>query len=520
MLRLSSAFRASRVSRAMATTTTTLRAPRALAVTAAATEQQHGQGTGSHWGALAATAFAALTAYGAVLAHPHERERARAHAQGMQRGKVDVVLGSQWGDEGKGKLVDVLASRYALCVRSGGGSNAGHTIVRNGVKVATHLLPTGVLLPGVTGVLGNGMVISVEDLLKELRDVADTCSRHQDANDFARGLDGVESRLKISDSAHIVFSWHKAADRGSEKAAGANKIGTTQKGIGPCYTCKAARYGVRMGDLRDWSHFVERVRRQAAWMQQSNPGLEVDVEGEIEYFRQLRARLLPMVVDASALVNETLRSGQNVLVEGANALMLDMDFGTYPFVTSSNPSVGGVCTGAGIPPSVIRQVIGVVKAYTTRVGEGKFVTEEFAEAGKHMCSIGREVGTTTGRVRRCGWLDLVQMGYSTMVNGYTEINLTKLDVLTGLPEIKVCVGYHDRSGKPLLSMPHSAHELDGVVPVYVTFPGWKEDISKCRTRADLPTNARLYVEFVERVLGVRITSIGVGPDNEDMILEH
>eukprot|EP00903_Cladosiphon_okamuranus_P020222 g18562.t1 len=401
------------------------------------------------------------------------------------KGVVDVVLGAQWGDEGKGKLVDILSAKYDICARVAGGSNAGHTIVVGDKTFKFHLLPSGMLHAGTTAVIGNGVVVHIPTLLKE---------------------------MKISDRAHIVFDFHQQVDGVQEGNLGRNKIGTTKKGIGPAYSSKIVRNGVRIGDLQFFEDFKERFRALVQHAERTHGNaLNVDVEKEIAYYESVRERIVRMTSDTIALTNTAFDSGKRILVEGANATMLDIDFGTYPYVTSSNPSVGSVCTGLGVPPNKISNIYGTVKAYCTRVGEGPFPTETEGETGDALRKNGGEFGTTTGRPRRCGWLDIPQMRYSTLVNGYSVLNLTKLDVLTGMKEVQIGVAYN-LDGKYLATMPSSLKVLQKVKVEYEVLAGWDEDISECKGWDDLPTNAQVYVRRVEELLGVSIRWIGVGQD--------
>ncbi|CAM9856521.1 unnamed protein product [Ectocarpus sp. 6 AP-2014] len=414
-------------------------------------------------------------------------------------GVVDVVLGAQWGDEGKGKLVDILSQNYNICARVAGGSNAGHTIVVGDKTFKFHLLPSGMLHPGTMGVIGNGVVVHIPTLLKEMKSLEEA------------GID-FEGRLKISDRAHIVFDFHQQVDGVQEGNLGRNKIGTTKKGIGPAYSSKIVRNGVRIGDLRFFDDFKERFRALVEHAERAHGNsLHVDVEKEIGYYESVRELIVNMTADTIALTNTAFDSGKRILVEGANATMLDIDFGTYPYVTSSNPSVGSVCTGLGVPPNKISNIFGTVKSYCTRVGEGPFPTETLGETGDTLRKNGGEFGTTTGRPRRCGWLDIPQMRYSTLVNGYSVLNLTKLDVLTGMEEVQIGVAYKFE-GKCLDSMPSSLNVLKNVQVEYEVLAGWEEDISDCKEWDDLPTNAQVYVRRVEELLGVYIRWIGVGQD--------
>ncbi|RHZ88557.1 hypothetical protein Glove_22g52 [Diversispora epigaea] len=414
-----------------------------------------------------------------------------------------VVLGSQWGDEGKGKLVDVLAHEADICARCAGGNNAGHTIVANGVKYNFHLIPSGLINPNCISLIGSGVVIHVPSFFDELEKLEE------------KGLK-VANRVFISDRAHLVFDFHQIVDGLKEVELGGASIGTTKKGIGPAYSSKASRSGLRVHHLSNIEVFAKHFRQLVTNRIKRYGNFEYDVEAEIERYKNLAVRLKPYVVDSVVFMHKFINLNKKILVEGANALMLDLDFGTYPFVTSSNTTVGGVITGLGIPPSKIDKVIGVAKAYTTRVGAGPFPTELLDETGEYLQKFGVEIGTTTRRLRRCGWLDLVVLKYSTMINGYTSLNLTKLDVLDQLPELKVATAYL-LDGKPLESFPADLDILEKVTVQYKTLPGWKIDISKCRRLSDLPENARNYVKMIEDYLNVPIEWIGVGVRREDMI---
>lgn len=427
-------------------------------------------------------------------------------------GQADVVLGAQWGDEGKGKLVDMLCGAYDICARVAGGSNAGHTIIVEGKKYAFHLVPSGILNTRTVCVIGNGVVVHVPSLLKELESLT------------AAGIEW-EGRIKISDRAHLVFDFHQEIDGAMERKRGRNKIGTTKKGIGPSYASKIQRNGVRLGDLKYFDDFVQKLTALAEYSS-SLPGMDydssVDLGKEIAYYASVRDKVLPLITDTVSYVNDAADSGAKILIEGANATMLDIDFGTYPYVTSSNPSIGSVFTGLGISPKKLGDVYGIVKAYCTRVGEGPFPTENLDANGKvdavgeHLGSVGREFGTTTGRARRCGWLDIPQMRYSCKLNGFTHLNLTKLDVLTGLPEIKLGVKYH-LNGREVTEMPANLRELSDCIVEYETYPGWTEDISRCTRFEELPLNAQRYVLRIEELLKVKVRWIGTGGDRIDMI---
>ncbi|CCF50613.1 hypothetical protein NDA11_005897 [Ustilago hordei] len=422
-------------------------------------------------------------------------------------GKATVLLGSQWGDEGKGKLADVLSGQMDVCARCAGGNNAGHTIVAdvNGVKTKFdfHLLPSGLVNPRCAGFIGSGVVVHVPSFFAELDNIE------------KKGLN-CDGRLFISDRAHLVFDFHQVVDGLKEVELGGSSIGTTKKGIGPAYSSKASRSGLRVHHLYDPELFASKFRKLVEGRFKRYGHFEYDTEGEIARYRAFAERLRPHIVDGVTFIHTALAQNRKVLVEGANALFLDIDFGTYPFVTSSSTSIGGVLTGLGIPPTAIGDVIGVMKAYTTRVGMGPFPTELHEEIGHHLQEVGAEYGVTTGRRRRCGWLDLVMMRYSCLINGYTSLNLTKLDVLDELKELKIAIGYVV-DGKELPSFPADLEVLAKVEVQYKTLPGWQQDISKAQTWEELPKNCRKYVEFIEQFLGVKIEWIGVGPARESMI---
>jgi adenylosuccinate synthase len=420
-----------------------------------------------------------------------------------------VVIGSQWGDEGKGKATDQLGSQVDYVVKFNGGNNAGHTVVIDGEKYALHLLPSGILSPGVVPVIGNGVVIDIEVLYEEL-----------DALE-ARGVD--TSKLLISGSAHVIPSYNRTMDKVSERFLGKRRIGTTGRGIGPTYSDKINRVGIRVWDLFDEK--ILRAKIEGA-LEQKNQLLvkvynrrEVLIEEIVQELLGLAERLRPMVCDTSLVLNSALDEGKTVLFEGGQATMLDVDHGTYPFVTSSNATAGGVCTGSGVGPTRIDRVIGVIKAYTTRVGEGPFPTELFDEMGIYLQKTGGEFGVTTGRARRCGWYDAVVARYSSRVNGLTDIVLTKLDVLTGIEQIPVCVAY-DVDGVRYNEMPTDQSAYHHAKPIYEYFPGWTEDIFGVQKFEDLPVNAQKYVLALEDMSGARISSIGTGPGREHTIIRH
>lgn len=411
-----------------------------------------------------------------------------------------VVVGTQWGDEGKGKIVDVLADRADMVVRFQGGDNAGHTVVVNGKKHVLHLLPSGVLREEAACIIGPGVVCNPFVLLKEMETLR------------AGGMS--TDHIRISDRAQILMPYHCYQDE-LEEAAASSKIGTTKRGIGPCYQDKYARKGIRFHEFRDFAGFEKRVRENVAMKNKLFTGVygghEMDADEMVEQFRAIHDQIVPMIVESTHMVNDAIKEGKEVLFEGAQAAMLDINYGTYPFVTSSSPTSAGVTVGAGVAPSKIDQVIGVVKAYSTRVGEGPFVTELFDEQGEWLRKQGFEYGATTGRPRRCGWLDLCVVRHADMINGLTDIVLTKLDVLGGLDEIKVCVAY-EIDGEEIPYVPSDQEDVAKAKPVYVTLPGWKEDISVMKTWDELPENAKKYVEYIEEFIGVPVSMVSVGPD--------
>ena len=418
-----------------------------------------------------------------------------------------VIVGTQWGDEGKGRFTDYLAKEASLVVRYQGGHNAGHTIVVDGETYALHLLPAGILTPSCIPVIGNGVVIDLGVLFSEI-----------DALD-ARGID--TSRLLVSASAHIITSYHTTLDKVTERFLGKARIGTTGRGIGPAYADKISRVGIRVQDLFDEKILREKLEAALANKNQvlvkvyNRKAMTVDqVADELLSYAE---RLRPYVVDTTLELCTALDAGKTVLLEGGQATLLDVDHGTYPFVTSSNPTAGGACTGSGIPPMRVSRVIGVVKAYTTRVGSGPFPTELTDESGDRLRDVGHEFGTTTGRPRRCGWYDAVIARYAVRINGLSDFVLTKLDVLTGIERIPVCTGYRI-NGTVLREMPMTQTEFHNVEPVYEELPGWSEDITGARTMDDLPKNAQAYVKALEDMSGAPISVVGVGPGRDETVV--
>jgi adenylosuccinate synthase len=418
-----------------------------------------------------------------------------------------VLLGAQWGDEGKGKATDLLGGRVDYVVRYQGGNNAGHTVVIGDAKYALHLLPSGILSPGVVPVIGNGVVVDPAVLLEEMAGLE------------ARGVD--TSRLLISASAHLITPYHVTLDKVTERFLGKAKIGTTGRGIGPTYMDKVARIGIRVQDLFDPSILRQKVEGALVNKNQTLVKVfnrrELDIDAITEELLQYAEPMRPHVTDTALVLNNALDAGKTVLLEGGQGTLLDVDHGTYPFVTSSNPTAGGACTGSGIGPTRITRVIGILKAYTTRVGSGPFPTELHDEWGERLRSVGGEVGVTTGRPRRCGWFDAPIARYATRVNGLTDFFLTKLDVLTGIERIPVCVAY-EVEGERVDELPASQTDFHHAKPIYEEVPGWTEDISSARSIEDLPVNAQAYVRYLEELSGAPISAIGVGQDRDATIV--
>lgn len=420
-----------------------------------------------------------------------------------------VIVGAQWGDEGKGKATDLLAGRIDYVVKFNGGNNAGHTVVIGDEKYALHLLPSGILTPGVVPVIGNGVVIDLEVLAEELDGLT------------ARGLD--VSKLVVSSHAHVITLYHRTLDKVTERFLGKRQIGTTGRGIGPTYADKINRVGIRIQDLFDEGILRQKVEGA---LEQKNHLLvkvynrrAISVDEVVDDLLSYQDRIRPMVADTSLLLNDALDRDQTVLFEGGQATMLDVDHGTYPFVTSSNATAGGAATGSGVAPWRLNRVIGIVKAYTTRVGSGPFPTERDDEWGEWLRERGAEFGTTTGRPRRTGWFDAPIARYARRINGITDFVLTKLDVLTGLEKIPVCVAY-DVDGTRVDEVPWSQSDFHHATPIYEQMPGWSEDIRAARQFEDLPAAARDYVESLEEMIGQRISVIGVGPGRDEVVVRH
>ena len=420
-----------------------------------------------------------------------------------------VLVGAQWGDEGKGKATDLLGDRVDYVVRYQGGNNAGHTVVIGDKKFALHLLPSGILTPACTPVIGNGVVVDLEVLFREIDGLN------------ARGVD--TSKLLISANAHVITPYHVTVDKVTERFLGKRAIGTTGRGIGPTYGDKMGRLGIRIQDLFDPSILLQKV--EGALLQKNDLLVKiynraaVRPQEVVDHLLSFAERLKPMVADTALVLNNALADGKTVLLEGGQGTLLDVDHGTYPFVTSSNPTAGGATTGSGIGPTKITGVIGILKAYTTRVGSGPFPTELFDEWGEFLRKTGGEVGVTTGRNRRCGWFDAPIARYATRINGLTDIFLTKLDVLTGIKEIPVCVAY-DVDGVRVEEVPVSQTDFHHAKPIYQMFPGWDEDITGCKTFESLPKNAQDYVLALEKMSGTRVSAIGVGQDRNATIVRH
>lgn len=420
-----------------------------------------------------------------------------------------AVVGAQWGDEGKGKMIDYLAGKADVVVRAAGGNNAGHTVVKDGKKYALKLIPSGVLNPRACNIIGNGVVFDVKGFFDEVDHLK------------AEGL--AMDKIFVSDRAHLVLPYHRVLDGLYEEARGAADIGTTKKGIGPAYMDKVERSGLRVCDTCDPWRFAQKLAEQIDRKNEIITGVfhkePLNKEEIISEYLELTARLQPYIADTGVMVYEAIRSGKKVLFEGAQGTMLDIDLGTYPYVTSSHPTSGGFTTGAGIGAGAISQVLGIVKAYTTRVGRGPFVTELLDETGERIRQVGHEYGTVTGRARRCGWLDAVVLKYAARVNGLTGIALMLLDVLSEFKTLNICYAY-EKDGRRFEHFPADLELVEGCVPVYKELPGWQCDISGCRSFDELPENARNYIREIEELTGVPVKSISVGPDREQTIIRE
>ena len=428
---------------------------------------------------------------------------------------LDIIIGAQWGDEGKGRLTDLLAAQAHLVARYAGGDNAGHTVTVGEEVFKLHLIPSGILNPTALCALGDGMVINPQKLLQEMSQLE------------SAGIDVSPRRIMISANAHIITPAHRALDEAQELSRGKAELGTTRRGIGPAYTDKVARRGIRAGSMQDPVAFADRVRQHLAETQhliQERYTFKTDFsEQDVEDYRACAERLRPHLADVSLRIHQVLEKGENVLAEGAQGTLLDLDQGTYPYVTSSHPIAAGALLGLGLAATHLRRIIGVCKAYQTRVGSGPFPTELEGDLAAQIRGSGdqpwHEFGTTTGRPRRVGWLDLVLLRYAARINGFTELALTKLDVLSGLPEISVCDAYLT-NGKRLEQPPSLMDTLDHAEPSYQTLPGWEQDLSEIKLWKDLPAEAKGYVEFIEGASGIPIRSISIGPERQQIILRE
>lgn len=422
---------------------------------------------------------------------------------------VTLVLGAQWGDEGKGKIVDFLGEGADVVARYQGGANAGHTIIRNGEKFVLHLLPAGILRPGTICVIGAGVVVDPVALMDEIRQVE------------AAGIE-LKDRLFVSHQAHLIMPYHKLLDQMSEARSDRKKIGTTGRGIGPAYVDKFSRVGIRIVDLLDREFLREKIRANVAdknrILSKIYEAEELNVDAIVDEYIEFDKQIDPYVKDISVLLDEAIRDGKKIILEGAQGSLLDVDMGTYPFVTSSNPTAGGACTGLGIGPRRIDNVVGIIKAYTTRVGEGPFPTEILDDDGTELREKGGEYGATTGRPRRCGWFDGVVARFSARVNGVDSWAVTKLDVLSGMKQLKICIAYED-DGRTYRHFPSDSRILSGIRPVYQEFPGWEESLIGVKQWHDLPVAAREYLEFIEQFTGTPISILSVGPAREDTIVK-
>ena len=421
-------------------------------------------------------------------------------------GQICAILGTQWGDEGKGKLVDAMAQTFDVVARAQGGANAGHTIYdADGTKHALHLMPCGILNPKAKCIIGNGCVIHIPTVLEEIKKLKE------------KGV-SADGRLFISDRAHVLLDLHKEVDGLREQELADKKIGTTKRGIGPCYSSKAIRNGIRVHDLLNFETFENKLNSLVMEnTKRFGSDFVYDVEEELKLYKTFVAEMEPYISDSVEILYKEQKAKSRILIEGANATLLDIDFGTYPFVTSSNTTIGGVCSGLGIAPSNVSHVVGVAKAYTTRVGAGPYPTEIHGSLGDDIRAAGGEYGTTTGRPRRCGWLDIVALRYACVVNGFSFLNITKLDVLSELEEIKIAVEYRLPDGRSLNFFPADLDVLEKAEVVYETLPGWQSDISNIRKYEDLPQNAKLYIQRIEELLDIPVRWIGVGPGRDALI---
>jgi adenylosuccinate synthase len=427
-------------------------------------------------------------------------------------GKNVVVLGTQWGDEGKGKIVDLLTDQVSLVTRFQGGHNAGHTLVIDGKKTVLHLIPSGILREGVTCLIGNGVVLSPEALLKEIKGLEDT------------GV-SVRKNLRLSPACPLILPYHVALDQARELARGDAKIGTTGRGIGPAYEDKVARRGLRLGDLVNLDSFAIKLKEILTYhnfvLTHYFKVDAVDFDKVLADCKLWAEQLLPMMADVTELLHTAREEGESILFEGAQGSLLDIDHGTYPFVTSSNTTAGGTATGSGFGPLYLDYVLGITKAYTTRVGSGPFPTELSCEIGEYLGKKGHEFGATTGRKRRCGWFDAVAVRHANRINSVTGICLTKLDVLDGLETVKICVGYQDVNGNPIVGMPYDAEGWAGIKPIYEEMPGWSDSTVGAQTLDQLPANARAYISRLEDLIKAPIDIISTGPDRiETIVLRH
>ncbi|MCK9186763.1 adenylosuccinate synthase [Candidatus Gracilibacteria bacterium] len=429
----------------------------------------------------------------------------------LKLGNLTAVLGTQWGDEGKGKLIDILSEEFELVVRAAGGANAGHTIYlrdpsnpTTSKKFVFHLVPSGMLHPTCTCLIGNGVVLHLPTLFEEIELL--------EKNNIS-----TNGRILIADRTHLLFHYHKLIDGLQEERKGDKKVGTTGRGIGPCYADKTSRMGIRIHELLDFEKFETKFRQNFETLKKLYKPLELySPEEELSYLKKLAAKIKPMLVDGAHYLHEAYKNGRKILVEGANGSMLDVDHGTYPFVTSSNPTIGGISTGTGLPGRAFTSLVGIMKAYVTRVGSGPFPTELKDQLGEDIRQKGGEFGATTGRPRRCGWYDSVIGKYAVMLNGLTDINLTKLDVLTGLETLKIATAYK-YNGQVLPSVPADLDIMENMEIEYLEMPGWTENIGDIRSFEDLPQNAKNYVLKIEELIGCKISSIGVGLERDAMI---